>query len=110
MLEGCGGVLIIERVFATLQEIYRQILTHGGVNQFKLPYFNARKRQRDHGQLIDFAVSNDIRLSGVAARDRIANEVLAVSYRFRASTSLQSFFIIIIPWIFINISPSGWKG
>ncbi len=65
----------ITRAFATLMEVYRQVLLNGGGNQYSLPHSGITHRQEAREEVIDRFVHRNVRLAGLEALDRIVNQV-----------------------------------
>ena len=53
--------LILTRIHAVQYEIYRQILTDDGGNQYKLPHSGLRNRQNHGEDVADLTISTELR-------------------------------------------------
>jgi len=69
---------ILERAWGHLFSCYREIMKHGGSNQYVKPHTGVNKRQKAGDETVDSLVPMDAFLRGTASFDALDNHLVVV--------------------------------
>ena len=65
----------LSRIHALQYQIYRELLTDSGGNEYKLPHSAIRKRQNNGVQVVDYSLSREVYRSAIAALGELRDAI-----------------------------------